>query len=186
MLKKVWADPVWSKVIATAICGIAITAFGWWDSIWNGLSIAWAYLMASALVPRWLFVLLVIFALLGLFSAYIFMALRRDAVAAAKEGDVDWSAYRTDEFLGLRWRWKLNGGALYDVTVFCPSCDFQLDPLSDTLYQTLEGTKFRCDCGCGPWSFKGSWPALEHQIKKMVQQKLRNGTWKKNKVQPVE
>lgn len=64
MLKKIWHDPVWSKVIATGI----IALFG---TIWAGVHFDWwSSLLSTYLTPVWLLFLLIA---LTLFSFTLFL-----------------------------------------------------------------------------------------------------------------
>jgi hypothetical protein len=37
IFSKIWNDPVWSTVIATAITGTVVTAYAYWDKVWATL-----------------------------------------------------------------------------------------------------------------------------------------------------
>jgi hypothetical protein len=64
MLKKIWTDPVWSKVIANgiwaagAVIVAAIVAYvvGWGHSIAAAVSKIISLVAASTLIPNWLLV----------------------------------------------------------------------------------------------------------------------------------
>jgi len=57
VLKGVWNDPVWSKVIAGAILGAsAVTAsylLNWWPHIRQGLLNAWIFFGQATVLPEW-------------------------------------------------------------------------------------------------------------------------------------
>jgi hypothetical protein len=173
--KKIWSDPVWSKVIATGICvvlGYVLLRLGGWETIlWNAVTAAWAYSTASMTVPRWVVVIVGGWSLLTLGLAV--------AARLRPAPTENWLSYQEDELFGLVWRWKLtDSGRPYRLCVFCPACDLQLDPVCDDFaYDPV--TSFRCKCGqAGPWQFRESWDSFENHIEKTIQQKLRNGTWK--------
>lgn len=174
MLKKLWSDPVWSKVIATGICAaLAIYIGGWTATLWQALLASWNYLMTSMTLPRWIVGVMGVWSVTTLVVAGI--ALLRP------EKRTEWLTYREDMLFHLRWRWKLTSNANpYDVSVFCPLCDLQLVPSWDE-YALTPSTSFQCRCGCaGPWRFSESWPSLEQHVKMTVQQKIRNNTWKQD------
>jgi len=68
MLKKLWNDPVWSKVIAAAIIGLAGIAFvsyrHWWSVIWHWITDLHAYLVSTTPIRHWVLGLLVLLAVL--------------------------------------------------------------------------------------------------------------------------
>jgi len=174
-LKKIWSDPVWSKVIATGICGavayVVVLLGGWEANLWGAVTTAWKYAIASMDVPRWV---------VGIVGAWSLLTFGLVAVAWLRpEPTASWLSYQKDEFFGLMWRWKLTSdGAPHRVCVFCPACDLQLDPSYDD-YAFNPVTSFQCKCGqAGPWHFRESWHSLEGQVERAIQQKLRNGTWK--------
>jgi membrane protein implicated in regulation of membrane protease activity len=58
VIKRIWHDPVWSKVISAVILGMlawAGTHFGWWSAVAHFWSLLW-----SAAVPLWLLLLIVL------------------------------------------------------------------------------------------------------------------------------
>jgi hypothetical protein len=75
VLKKIWVDPVWSKVIANGIWaagGIILVAVvtyvvGWWPDIATLFSETISLAGASTTVPNWLLMLICVLAAFGLF-----------------------------------------------------------------------------------------------------------------------
>jgi hypothetical protein len=124
VLKKIWADPVWSKVIATLILaaggGIAAYFVGWWPGIAAIVSKIISLVVASTLVSNWL---LVPVCLMALFGVTIFFVRLYHHPARP-----DWRNYREDTFFDMVWRWRYNAynNAIMDLTSFCPRCDTQL------------------------------------------------------------
>jgi hypothetical protein len=176
-VKKVWNDPVGSKVIATGVCALLAAAGAWWwHDVVNATIALWNYVTADIVVPRWVAGVVSLWALL---TTGLLVALRIEAVAEAKSPN-DWRSYRTDEFFGLRWRWKLfDNGRPYDICVFCPACDYQLNPEHDNPYYAVDAIRFQCHCGHAPWRYQESWDSLESRVTRTIQQRLRNGTWLK-------
>lgn len=174
-LKNIWTDPVWSKVIATGICALLVTAFGWWGDLWAYVGAGWRYLTASVEVPRWLVGALSSWAVFNLLGSIA----RRVAASTATPAE-DWSSYLSDEFFGMRWRWGLSEGLPYQVSPFCLNCDYQLDPQNVSSYHAIEAICFQCDhCGRTSARFDESWHSLERRVKRSIEQKLRTGTWQK-------
>jgi len=173
LLRKAWSDPVWSKVIASAILAIAGSllayGFGWWPRILD------AALQRHA-VPTWLLILLALAAVptsTAVGAALWFAVFPRPATGPT------WAGYTTDELLGVRWRWRYSqSGTLFDLTSFCPSCDFQIFAEPGGLYRAVPRTAFRCEsCGRHIAEFDGSTADLESKVTRIIQQKLRAGTW---------
>jgi hypothetical protein len=142
VLKKVWVDPVWSKVIANAIwyAGAAVVTAvvtavvvyfgGWWPYIaeWRshlatiaseiGLIVA-----ASTIVPNWLFIPICLLAAFGVV---------RLGKALYRRIKPDWHDYRQDTFFGIVWRWGYDcGNHITTPIAYCPMCDTQVRPGPD-------------------------------------------------------
>ncbi len=121
MLKKLWNDPVWSKVIATGILALAGAVWvaykqNWlpvmWRGItvaWHGITVAWAFLLGTTTVRRWvlgafmlgtgLFILLLIGVLLIAWQA-----------KKQTQDSPEWRSYTNDNFYGLiKWVWDYEG-----------------------------------------------------------------------------
>jgi hypothetical protein len=180
LLKKLWADPVWSKVIAGLIltAGAALGAYllDWWPNIGNGLKKAYEFAAAPTLVPNWLLGLLIMLSLPIILLAGLAVWMR---LFPSKEAGPGWHSYTSDKFFGLLWRWRyLSDGQIYDVCTFCPRCDYQVYPENVSAYSVVDRIGFRCDsCGSQLGEFDESALSLENKVKRFVQQKLRNGTW---------
>lgn len=180
MLRKAWTDPVWSKVIATGIIGVAglsATFFlGWWPSISSWLSVAGDFLGTPIQVPRWAVLLM---ALLALPAVVAFLAIlwtkTRPPSATQPPG---WTSYRSDLFLGLRWRWTYNDGQMSEPLSFCPICDYQIHAQRGFDYGSYSVTEFHCDsCAKTIASFKESYSELSSKAARLAQMKIRNGSW---------
>jgi len=97
VLKKVWNDPVWSKVISAGLLALITSAaayFGW-------LSAIWAILLKRSAVQNWLLVLLVLISLVFL-------------VLLIRKG---WKKYRQPRPRWFTWKemdWKLLGAFFAD------------------------------------------------------------------------
>ena len=181
-MKNVWNDPVWSKVIAGAMlaaaAGVGSYLLNWWPSIGQWLFHAWTSLAQVTPIPRWLVLLLILFAvpviLLAAFGVWYWTFRSGEKNQAA-----DWRCYTNDSFFGLRWRWRyVTGGTPVDITCFCPRCDYQVYPENSGPFRRFEEIRFRCDsCGSKLGEFQESYQSLENKVVRFIQQKLRNGTW---------
>jgi hypothetical protein len=179
MLKRIWNDPVWSKVISAAILGAAAVAgtyfLNWWPAIGALLSRAVTFIGASSAVPNWLTGLAVLFALP---TVFLLAALCWQVARPAKQVAA-WQAYTSDVFFGLRWRWQYSRTSeMHSLLCFCPHCDFQVFPLSASPYGFQDRILFRCEsCHRELATFEESYQSLESKATRFAQQKLRNGTW---------
>jgi hypothetical protein len=151
VLNKIWADPVWSKVIANAIWAngavvvAAIVAYfaGWWPSIAAIASKIISLAVASTLVPNWL---LVPVCLLALFGIYVFFVM-----LCPRPTGPNWRDYRQDTFFDIAWRWRYStyDNSIMNLASFGLSCDTQLLQVHKSSmpyqpYQTIYHCR-RCD-----------------------------------------
>ena len=176
MLKALWKDPVWAAVIATgitALLGVVGTyVLGLWPAISNWASDAWKFITVSTPVSNW------ILGVLGLCTALAILAVVAGVWTSVSGRRSPLTSYTTDTFFGLRWRWIYMGGTIDRLHTFCPKCDFQVFPLNASSYRAVDRIAFRCD-GCGEelGSFDENYESLESKATRLVQLKLRKGTW---------
>jgi hypothetical protein len=127
MVKKIWNDPVLSKVIAAGILAIIVAIYsyfqGWWPTIGH-------WILFESKIPNWLLIILSV----GTFWKII------DIVS--KQFRRDWQSYRKTKINGIVWRWDYNlYGELdkHSVKAYCPRCDYDLyqfgnpDPTSSAI-----------------------------------------------------
>ncbi len=133
VLKKIWADPVWSKVIATAILTVAATVttylVGWWPNIATNASKIGFLAAASTPVPNWL---LVPICLLAAFGVFVPLAILYRHIAGP-----DWHDYQQDTFFGIVWRWRYARDTIITPVAFCPRCDTQMSPALTLITPTI-------------------------------------------------
>jgi hypothetical protein len=185
VLKKIWADPVWSKVIANAIwaalivIAAALVAYfvGWWPSIASIASKIISLVMASTPVPNWL---LVPVCLMALFGGYVLFVMLRPY-----RTEQDWRHYQEDTFFDVVWRWSYNlyNRDITDLTPFCQRCDTQLLPRYNTSmpyyhpYQTI----YHC-CRCDSHiEIRKNQQELLTDVSLEIQRKLRQMTRPSNR-----
>ena len=181
LLKKLWHDPVWSKVIASVILamGAAISAYflDWWPLIGQFAFQSYQFILASTFVPNWA---LLIMGLLSLPALVLLGAVAWQTVFRSEQPSLSWRNYTTDIYFGLRWRWRyFDDGQIYDTHTFCPHCDFQVYSRDVSFYSAIDHIAFHCDsCGRHLGEFQESLASLESKTKRFIQQKVRNGTWR--------
>lgn len=176
-IKTIWADPVWSKVIAVGIVALLTAAYAsthWWAQVSSFAGMAWNYAVADATMPRWLV------ALLALWSAATVILLGVVVIDSKRETVAPWTSYNEDMFLGLRWRWNLYGTSTpSNLCSFCPSCDYQLRAVDDGDYLGNRTTRYQCsNCAATSASFHESNYEVEHDVMRRIQLALRDGSWK--------
>jgi hypothetical protein len=187
VFKKVWHDPVGSKVIGSAIYAAVAGAAVWlayrlhwlpgWmtrtaATVWRN---AWAFLLASSAVQHWLLILLVLLSVPTiLLAAYLAWTL----IFPEKATGPDWTSYTTDSFGGLLWRWRYANGDIDRLLSFCPVCDLQLFP--DSTSTLADRISFHCEsCGETIATHQGPYRYFEGTIKRLIQRKLRTEKWRK-------
>ena len=189
-LKKLWHDPVWSKIIAAAIISLPAAAWAeyknWWPSIWQGIAAgmatAWNYLLATTPVRHWLLGALVL-------SAVLFVILLTSVAASLRPGKdpygklvsfaADWHSYTSDDFFNLKWRWLYRGGEIV-LNAYCPTCDYQVYP--DDISDFSNHINFYCDsCKRRIVTQNESWGSMKGKVTRFIQQKIRNKDFPKPK-----
>lgn len=180
LLKKLWHDPVWSKVIAGIFLatGAIISAYflDWLPSIGSFFARLYQFLLSSTSFPNWMLLSL------GLLSLPTLLLLGFGlwkTVFPTKSSQSSWYDYTTDTYFGLRWRWKYyDNGNIYNAHTFCPHCDFQVYAENTSSYGGIYCVAFKCDsCGRYLGEFQETLDTLENKIKRFIQQKIRNGSW---------
>ena len=179
MLKSIWKDPVWGAVIATgiatAIGAISTYSLGFWPSISTAATSAWQFLLASTPVSNWVLVMLALPVILVLFLIAVVI---RELWSDSSMTKPTWSAYTTDTFFSLRWRWRYVDGSVDRLNTFCPHCDYQVFPQRASAYDVIDRIAFKCDsCHQHIGAFDESYDQLQSKAERFIQQKLRSNTW---------
>jgi hypothetical protein len=180
MLKKLWHDPVWSKVIATAILAAAGWVGyrrNWWSALWRGLVAAWAFLFVASPVQHWVLGLLIALALLFIVTI-VFLAVILLQTKKQNQNPPDWQSYTSDNFYDLNWVWAYEGREIIFKAVMCPHCGYQVGP--DSTSRFANSIRFYWDNCRRTVPVEGqSWESLQSVVIRLVQQKLRTGTYPK-------
>lgn len=190
IVKRLWNDPVWSKVIAGVIlaAGATIGAYflNWWPIIGRFTRSGYNFILFTTSVPNWLLVILGIVCLPTIFL--VLSLIWEKTHIKNKDTEADWRSYKTDIYFGLRWRWKyFQGGAIHDVNTFCPLCDFQVFPYNASAYSIIDRIGYHCDsCGSDLGQLDESQGSLENKVIRLIQQKLRNGSWQRTNRQDLK
>ena len=180
---KSWHDPVWSKVIAGTILAIGsfITMY-FFDLLTvfkSAAKLIVKFVFLATAVPN---LILIITGLLSIPTVALILYLIKKKISPSKTTPVTlawWSAYKSDCFFGLRWRWKYSGTEepkIYEVSTYCPKCDYQVYGQRTTIWDTP--IAFYCDCCKQQVAvINETYSAFENKTIRHIHQKIRNGTW---------
>jgi hypothetical protein len=180
MLKKLWNDPVWSKVIAGAIPAVGALLGTYlldlWPTIGSFAKDTYKFAVSATSLSNWVIGIL---GLLATLPIIILLAIIWQKIFPSSSSTPDWQNYITDEFFGLRWRWRYSGNwQIYDIHAFCPHCDFQVYAKNASAYHPIDRIMFLCEsCDQKLGEFDESFLSLENKIGRFIQQKIRNGNW---------
>lgn len=182
VVKQLWADPVWSKVIAGGITALVVGIVGTMTPLASegmaGLVAAWHFLGRATPTPNWLLAILILIALIAV--CVVGLALIRELLSAGTQTAApSFTDYNMDVFSGILWRWRYYDSRPIDLAPFCPHCDFQIAPQMDMAFSGMDRLFFRCDqCGRCNQTLDMSHQETESWIIRQIQQRLRNGTWR--------
>jgi hypothetical protein len=167
VLTKFSRHPVWSNVIAglivAGILGVITYSLNWWPTITRALTATNSFLWQRTSVPNWLLGFMILIALAALLTVVTVVIAN-----TSRPPTPSWRSYTKDTFEGLTWRWAYDiHGGIYNLTSFCPHCDFEIDPRLG-----------QCEsCGRRLTAVDGLIDHIHERIEKLIQQKVRNGTW---------
>lgn len=181
MLRKLWHDPVWSKVIAATLITVVISAGGYvlglMPLVKVVLSSIWSFVISQTSVPNWLiavFSVPILVLIFGVVSA---------GVTGLKKTDDDvttWESYRSDSFYSLNWSWEYSkSGKISKLYTLCPACSYQILPhqVAGPNYYS-HYIEYKCDeCGYKVKTFKEEYDTLLSKIERKIQRNIRTGDW---------
>ena len=180
MWKSLWKDPVWAAVISAGIVAAASAggtyALGLWPTIAEHVAALWR---ATEEQSKWLNWQVWLAATLAAPTILLALALLWSLIRPSKDAATWRQLYLDDRFVGLRWRWKYySDGSLGDIHSFCPHCDYQVFPHRVSTYAAVDRIGFHCDsCGRDLPTFDEAHEQLESRVRRLIQQKVRAGTW---------
>lgn len=173
-LKKIWHDPVWSKVIAAGVLGL----LGWltyrwrlWAALRDEIVAAWTFLGSTSPVRHWVLGLLTVVMMVAVATAVLILWIVLSG--RSRPPAPDWRAYTTDVFYDLRWRWRYEDGRIGGLSPFCPRCGYALVPEDWGM-----NLHFQCDKCPREYTVRQSWHSLLSKVERLVYQKLSSGEWK--------
>jgi hypothetical protein len=176
IFKKIWVDPVGSKVLGSsffAIFGAIVTYFtGLWPAIivYGGKSVRYA--VGKTEIPNWLLCSLgLCTSLLVVLLFIIFYSARREVIKLPK-----WISYTSDNINGLKWRWNYGeGGTIYGLKSYCPRCDLQINGINNSGFVMVDHIVYYCEhCATTVAEFSASIGAVENLIERVISKNTRS------------
>jgi hypothetical protein len=184
MLKKMWNDPVWSKVIAAGILALigVITAWlfkwNWWSPTWHAVQAVYCYFRGEITVKRWLFWLLatasgiLVVSIIALLVVLFSQSRTQPSSIRSVPLVNAWLLYKQDTFYDILWRWGYVGNTLGEILPFCPKCDYQMLIRSNGF-----SSQFNCDLCGQSYRVQKEWDELRTIIARLIDQKIRSKTF---------
>ncbi len=154
MIKDIWKDPVWSKVIAAVIIALLGSLAAYFGLL--------SWITSSTLVPNWLIGLMIISCT---FFAY--------KMFEKSDTSTDWEkSYQNDNFFGLRWTWKYSKKKIVNLSSHCSECNYRIIHRDDPIINCV------CEeCGHEVKNLEISCDELSRRVKFKIEKEIRNGTW---------
>lgn len=124
-LKKLWHDPVWSKVIAAAVIASATYFLVDKHIIWKILESIFEFMIFQVSMPIWVLIL----------SSLVFLFLIPIIAFIKKRKIPRFLSYKSDNIFDIDWFWEWSPPSVYNnnkyeimnITPRCPSCYSLLD-----------------------------------------------------------
>jgi predicted RNA-binding Zn-ribbon protein involved in translation (DUF1610 family) len=176
LLKKLWKDPVWSKVIATGIIALIVAVATYilnlWPDILSLIKLTWGFITSSTSTPNWLLTIMAI-------PCFLFVMAILPSLKGKKNQTSSFTDYVKDNFEGLSWGWRYHGQQITNLHCLCPKCQYQIIPRAEHDYQK---GGFVYIYACEECGYKVSPVAIENhefeqKIELKIQKKLRTGEW---------
>ena len=121
--------------------GYVVNVFSW---LWSGIVWCWEALIVSYSIPGWAWLVILIFALVGLVAICI--------VIKGESQEPEFKSYTEDFIHGVKWRWSWVGNQISNVWCYCPRCDAILicddSSCSYLSFSDIKKTDFICE-NCG-------------------------------------
>jgi hypothetical protein len=155
--------------------GYVVSFIAW---LWSGLVWSWEALLASYSLPSWLWLLVFIFATIGVVNIYI-------AIKGEKE-EPEFKKYIEDSIHGAKWRWNWSGNQVSNAWCYCPRCDATLvydDSSCRSFHSTVSKTDFICE-NCDHSTIAsitgGNKDYATGAIIREIERRIRTGEYKKH------
>lgn len=179
-IKKVWSDPVCSKVIAVAILPLLayISTFfiNWFPAFVSFLSRALEFFLMETSISNWLLTLLALCTLIIIFK---FLTYAWSSLYPRKHS---WTDYKSDNICNLKWTWDYDfEGQIFDLTPLCEKCCFEIAiNQNENEYSGEFSTRYICkSCGNIAGPFSESNQKMMTIISKTIYHKIRTGAYLK-------
>ena len=178
--KKIWHDPVWSKVIAAVIIGFFGLYFSpWWQNIKSFIAGIFSYSLQDSSVTNWQLWLMSACSLLValVILVVVWQTLFPTSPVSIKP---EWKIkYTEDLFFNVRWRWRYSAdNQVVSITTYCPKCDLQIYASDTSSYGAVPKISFICEiCNKQSQEVQGTYSELENKVGRFIHQKIRNKTW---------
>lgn len=155
--------------------GYVVNIFQW---VWSGILWCWEILVDSYSLPGWGWLLVSIFALIGLVNIYF--SIRGEAE------EPEFKSYVKDIMYGVEWRWNWVESKIFNLWCYCPSCDATLvydDTSCFDFYTDIRKTDFICEnCNHSVVSSinGGGKDYAIDVIKREISRRIRTGEYQKH------
>ena len=182
MIKAIWKDPVWSKIIAAGMLGL-ITIIGTyltgvWPVIVKWIIHAWNFITSNTSTPNWLLGLMTILCVLFIFLVLVNI---KDRFSQSKPV-ITYRSYTKDNFEGLLWSWDYFGNRIDQLQSLCPECHYEILPQVASSYYPGPLYDYSCEeCGYTAGTKEGYPDDLNQKIELKIQKNVRTGQWKEQK-----
>ena len=179
MFKKIWADPVWSKVISAGIIAIVIGVWaylsGYTLTVVDWCRDAWIFITAYSLVPNWALAIGALLAFAAVVRIIVFAWPSQSEIPTVPK----WKRYKKDSFFGVMWVWDYGtNDQPSNIHSLCPECQCQIAPQYEDRWPN--GTYFHFDCDACSYKVEpveGVYSEIENKVVRFIQKKLRTGEW---------
>jgi hypothetical protein len=173
-IKKIWNDPVWSKVISAIILLTLSYFVGIISWIWYLIKYFFNLLTDQINIPIWIFLSLVFFVFISLLL-FLKNVFKKDDLETIKIQD-----YYEDIIFSIKWRWSYaSNNEIVRLNAFCPACDYQLYPYKASSFEIIEDIGFKCeDCGKDFGVFNHNYSVLEDKVIRKIHQYIRSDEYK--------
>jgi hypothetical protein len=174
-LKKVWIDPVWSKVLGAIILALISGIVEFFTKvkpltcIFNLLKqfiIIFAYKIT---IPIWGLILI---ALPTIFFIVIFIII---LISKPPPRLISWQDYKMDNIDGIKWVWSWYRNDVSDLIALCPVCMCELESKQ---HPYKLGTDLYCQ-KCDKYiDLNTSMNEFKEKVKKEIRRRVRTGEYK--------